>query len=1152
MLTLLFVSRCACELSIYPFVRRGRTIMNVDNVQFYIHDTDTTNTGKYYVDFETKTVYSETPLFQTYFDYSNTITLTAFRTDQNGPAKADGSLDSFVQKRITIEATPAVYTFYITSEDGSITSEDANSLKIPKGQSRWNVYISDKGAKDENLTRLYIESGFAPKIVVSNSSLDVTLVETAEDHWVIETWTDQSKNPVSSVIHMELFTWNVLLSPVSMTFSMTTQVFRDEEYLEVADLPNEWVDISPVSLSPNSAVFTYKGDLYMTDDAYTTWRKLGMNYTETDGGDNPQKVTGVTDCTFSSLVFAIVMNNMVYWRNFFVEDTFSPVVGFPTNAQDVKLYSRLFDNIPRNQNTSEKYNCGAPVYGSFKNTTGYYVFRYNGTLDMLFVDEGETKITEIVYVGALNCIDICVALVQRGGKSELLKVNFFTRTLEPAHAFTDVVQRLIVNPLTESVVAFSGKKVMISYDGGYNYLEIGQMKGTSVRSFAFRHTTDEVYVVDDQMNLYVVFSELQTMQCIESYTGLDCFVAVSADDCVYLMTRAVAGMKVNAVPIDSYIKSFVYDDFAGQTGPLLTVSRASYPNFDVSVKGYPNTYFTGLSIFGAGEECRYEYHQAKCRELIAGQFFKNSVTITGTLTESATEYSFTTKTVFSTDDVGMTLIFHELSLVTRIKTVALPGGADQPYTLTLEVITNNPSTPIEETEQTYSTRLIDTRDALVRSEIDVTIDATKTVYGYKITCESPDFDLSDQKVGMMLATADNSLQLVITAFDDADTAYAATITGTVTAGQQNMVFQPPPSDTKFKVDAVRKRPWSLQFSNCNGDLVSAGSADYHQLLYITKLDPNSPVEIALDMPSEGVTTTRYTNPDVLTTYMRSTSEWTNFTYYLAEPSEWEPFTKSVSAFCGGSPKCKYLSVLGLTGECLANQRLRIYDDVVRDYRKLGVNYRPPSDLGNNIATSPNAYNRDPQVSKMDKDFTKISREEYLTVPNMCKDAATKAQCHCERADLELMEVDKSDCLDTVGEFVFLSGWEPRIAIEEYVNGEWIVIDENPTVEVMDVNGRTSFCVNQDCATKDSPVLTFSNGQTIYLRGIELFHLKFTVVGECRYVAYQTAYVVNAPMLRYELYLCQSMTAIVIGLLLAILFCCSSQSEREMYGSGASG
>ena len=306
-----------------------------------------------------------------------------------------------------------------------------------------------------------------------------------------------------------------------------------------------------------------------------------------------------------------------------------------------------------------------------------------------------------------------------------------------------------------------------------------------------------------------------------------------------------------------------------------------------------------------------------------------------------------------------------------------------------------------------------------------------------------------------------------------------------------------------------------------------------------QLHRDSPVEFSLELPSEGVVKTRYSNPEIMTTYSRSSSEWINNTYYLAQENEWEPFTKVVSAFCGGSPKCKYLSIVGLTDQCLANRRLKIIDEEVRDYHELSVNYRPPSDLGNKIATSVHAYNRDPQNTKMDKDFTKLSSQQKLSVPNMCKVATTRAQCHCERADLALMDIENSDCFDSVPEFIFLKGWQPRVAIEEYINGEWIVIDDNPTVELMDMNDRTVFCVDHVCASSDRRSLTYSNGQTIYFRGIELFHLRFKVIGECEYAAYQMAYIVNPPMLRTEVYLSQMITAVVFGLVMAILVCCNA-------------
>ena len=106
---------------------------------------------------------------------------------------------------------------------------------------------------------------------------------------------------------------------------------------------------------------------------------------------------------------------------------------------------------------------------------------------------------------------------------------------------------------------------------------------------------------------------------------------------------------------------------------------------------------------------------------------------------------------------------------------------------------------------------------------------------------------------------------------------------------------------------------------------------------------------------------------------------------------------------------------------------------------------------------------------------------------------------------------------SVPEFIFLKGWQPRVAIEEYINGEWIVIDDNPSVELMDMNDRTVFCVDQSCASSDRTSLTYKNGQTIYFRGIEL---------------------------RTEVYLSQLITAVVFGLVMAALVCCNADKVTD--------
>ena len=113
---------------------------------------------------------------------------------------------------------------------------------------------------------------------------------------------------------------------------------------------------------------------------------------------------------------------------------------------------------------------------------------------------------------------------------------------------------------------------------------------------------------------------------------------------------------------------------------------------------------------------------------------------------------------------------------------------------------------------------------------------------------------------------------------------------------------------------------------------------------------------------------------------------------------------------------------------------------------------------------------------------------------------------------------------SVPEFIFLKGWQPRVAIEEYINGEWIVIGDNPAVELMDMNDRTVFCVDQGCASSARPVQTRTGKRFTS----KTFSYYFKVIGECECAAYQMACIVDPPLLRKEVYLSQMITGDVFG------------------------
>ncbi len=205
---------------------------------------------------------------------------------------------------------------------------------------------------------------------------------------------------------------------------------------------------------------------------------------------------------------------------------------------------------------------------------------------------------------------------------------------------------------------------------------------------------------------------------------------------------------------------------------------------------------------------------------------------------------------------------------------------------------------------------------------------------------------------------------------------------------------------------------------------------------------------------------------------------------------------------------------------------------------LPVNYRPPSEFGVAIPTTPNVYNADPsEPMYLSTDARSTSSWRY----KQCSGKANRAACGCTAAMTISDDVNFSDCLDRVYR-VYYGDTSFKPTFQYIRNGEVSGLLTAPYT-IHEVNGRSDYCINPSGATCTSSVAELEStlvtpDMPIKFTGQDLYHFRVTVVGDsyCSLTAYFTIWVYESPtrtVMRWAQY---SITGFTFAVGLAVAYC----------------
>ncbi|OHT14132.1 hypothetical protein TRFO_03167 [Tritrichomonas foetus] len=1164
----------SCLMNIYPFVQNGRKITDILLTQYVLYDSDIESNEIYYnYDFGDSSDHLNSTNHSVFHEYDfpgeKTVTVSKFN---------DTFISAYAQKRVNINHFQEFYRFGMSGplelKNGSLVLEEisnsdsdsnfsslrSNSITIPPNTSYWRLQVASISGVQSSLTSYYINSGIEPTIHVSNSSISIKIVQTTKEMWILKVEANEPE-PVSVTARFDITTSNLLLNPVGCNIFLTKRVFNEDEYENKnTTIPKTTINVHTVPISPNSGIFIDNGSIYMSDDSFHSFRKLLFRGFEK---------SSFSEAVFSTLFFACIVNNEIYYRNYFLSDELKKVPNLSSTMTDVHLFALESDDIPRERTSSEIYDAAGPFLASFKSNNQFSILRFNGTTKIINLP---TNVTTVLFTTIVSNINNIIALVYESSStnsstySVLLNINFEENSITHVNFIENDVldedgndQAIIggyIHPPTESLVFYTKTKLYLTFDGGFTLTFVGKVYDKIV-SLTSSHSDDEIYILDNEGNFYILFTERCLLHRYETYYFSSSSLITDASNTVYLISSD-ENIGSKAIPVDSYISTFVLDDLERQNMSL-TVSYAVDNLYIFDLNHNNPNYFMYLSIYSRSgyEECKFT-SENQCKLIFDGDVFSNSKYLKilhFTEIEDNTNFTIEFETSYLTrNDIGKSIVISEIMGVFEI----IDCDEDEKvFNMTRVSSTISYSPGILEDVNT-TVQLIDLKPSFSITGINgLLVENYSNNNLYSISTSSNNLNFSDYTIGLILESEDQSLKFVVFGIIDSNTIIVALVNASnsktediwskfANFNEKVFTFRPPnkdlPDEEYFSIIPHSKRSWRLQYSLCNGDVSSLGSNDQHTQLPVMYFTSDDPVYVSIQLPSSQEVQTRFSQPSLVKSAAEVSKRQVNYTLHLDDENI--PFTRLISLYRSGSPRCRSISIFGVSPLCPANQRLIVTAPNNEKLVYLPTNYRPPSIDGNNIGLSPNVYNRDPENSKIMKSMLKISRNENGSIQNRCLGAKNKDECHCERAELFKMHEDDSDCLKTAYFHRFFDEFKPSVVLQAYIHGQWITIDESPDVVVKDINKRAPFCVNHVCVKDGDSELPFKTGDSILLRGIELWHLKFIARDKCGVSAQYMLYVERPPLMKNMVYLIQSITAITIGLILWFAVICVTKAPKR--------
>jgi len=210
---------------------------------------------------------------------------------------------------------------------------------------------------------------------------------------------------------------------------------------------------------------------------------------------------------------------------------------------------------------------------------------------------------------------------------------------------------------------------------------------------------------------------------------------------------------------------------------------------------------------------------------------------------------------------------------------------------------------------------------------------------------------------------------------------------------------------------------------------------------------------------------------------------------------------------------------------------------------LPTNYRPPSEFGRAIPTSPNMYNADPSKPRH---FDKYKLSQNTGSYKQCAGKPDRAACGCTLSQLYSGFEKDSDCMQVVYGVPWRQVWLPSFNLSMMLaDASFTEVTEQLefSYTLEELNGRTDYCFKDssiDCKDPqqvNSYMLSSQSFVGIQFSGSELFHFRMHVQTKT-YCHLTTEFVVwanNPPLPESVMWVTISSAAICIAALLFVGF-----------------
>ncbi|XP_051829442.1 cation channel sperm-associated auxiliary subunit beta-like [Antechinus flavipes] len=210
-----------------------------------------------------------------------------------------------------------------------------------------------------------------------------------------------------------------------------------------------------------------------------------------------------------------------------------------------------------------------------------------------------------------------------------------------------------------------------------------------------------------------------------------------------------------------------------------------------------------------------------------------------------------------------------------------------------------------------------------------------------------------------------------------------------------------------------------------------------------------------------------------------------------------------------------------------------------------INYRPPSSMGIAIPTTDNFYHADPSKPKP-RNYHPLSKNSGKY--KKCLNKTSRKDCNCTTEEKMSQNIAFSDCIEKVMRFMYPVNQYP-IFLNIKDDDTLVSLEPPYLITISEVNNRKNWKLRQKVTKEIQKMKTYLDStlsNTVYnpkdlnlsITGSELYHFRVKVVPGvtfCKLVAEFQIYVDQAPLPFPGRFLISSITTVVIGGIILVVF-----------------